>query len=255
MFVWGLAVGLVGCADEGGSTKSCEPDQTFDGNDCIFPGEPGPTGFPDAINSSDDAMGFGICNPRQADACADLSNPGRDTGLTCCSDDPAALGGALPAFAGRGVDGGETPYFSGANNALGTSGMCVDASEVEDGLTEAAAAGCPVPCNPTWSDEDVGAVCGSGAVCCQTRVLEAADCIDDGGTLRPVTGDDIGAGTDWNPGAHATHQDPAGLGCSNLAQGDMSSSIFTECILELSVANQRGLCVQATACPSLEQPC
>ena len=253
------AVALAGCADEGGGgSEDCSADQTFDGNECIFPGEPGPTGFPQQDNSSDEGMGFGLCNPRQADPCHDFSSgvDARDTGLICCSDDPAAPGGALPDFAGRGIGGGAAPLFAGANNALGTSGMCIHAKNVEDPLTETAAAGCPVPCNPTWSDEDVGAVCGGGAVCCQTRLLDPLDCVmGEDGNLRPVTGDDIGELTDWNPGAHRTHQDPAGIGCSGLAQGDMDSEVFRECIRELTVADQRGFCVQADACPTLEQPC
>ena len=63
-----------------------------------------------------------------------------------------------------------------------------------------------------------------------------------------MTGDDIGSLTDWNPGAHTTHQDPAGVACTGHAQGDQSSDVFLECIVELTVANQRGICMDADDC-------
>ncbi len=205
----------------------------------VGPGAPGPTGFPETW-----------CNPRAS---------GSDA-WKCCSDDPAAEGGALPDYLQKNISGGGTPYFSGANNDRGTSGMCVKTSDVPtgSGLLESEAANCPIPCNPTWEQGETDAVCGNSRVCCQTRQLQAADCVQgpDDDAPRPVTGADIGSVTDWNPGAHATHQDPAGVSCTQLANGDQASPVFVDCIAQLSVANQRGFCMAlqpGQACPT-EQP-
>lgn len=174
---------------------------------------------------------------------------------TCCSDDPAAVGGNLPAYAGRGIAGSE-PIFSGENNGIGTSGVCVRTDEIEDALRESAAAGCPVPCNPTWSPVDVSTVCGAGRICCQTTALDAKDCVVDPitGRWRPVRASDIGEKypdgtivTDWSPGAHFTHQDPGGTGCIWFV-GDVSSAEFWDCVHQLGVADQRGLCMLPEEC-------
>ena len=153
-------------------------------------------------------------------------------------------------------DPGE-PYFSGNNNALGTSGMCVRVDDIQgQGLIEIAAANCPIPCNPTWPADWIDDVCGSARVCCQTVALEQNDCVNDGGGFRPVTGEDIGTLTDWRPAAHSTHQDPNGDGCIGLAGGNTNSSTFQDCVRQLSVANQRGFCMSlgpGQACPT-EQP-
>ncbi|MEM6993365.1 MAG: hypothetical protein AAF721_22825 [Myxococcota bacterium] len=191
----------------------------------VGPGEPGVTGFP-----------VTACNPR-------LSSAGSHK---CCSDDPAAAGGALPNYESKNISGG-TPLFSGINNDLGVSGLCVRTADIPagSGLQEAAALDCPIPCNPTWDATGIGAVCGASRVCCQTRELQALDCVQPEGeeAYRPVTGADIPALTDWAPGAHATHQDPGGVSCAALAGGDMTSPVFTDCIAQLSVANQRGFCM------------
>jgi|GEM_PF-1413018 len=203
--------GVVDCAD-------------FESGPTVGPGEAGPTGFP-----------LTFCNP---------SSSGEGA-YKCCSDDPAALGGALPAYSGKNIVG-DTPLFAGTNNARSTSGMCVKTDDIPQGggLLEPQAANCPIPCNPTWAAEDIEAVCGVSRVCCQTRELDPLDCIaDPDGGFRPVTGEDIGEGTDWNPGAHATHQDPAGIQCSAIANGDQTNSVFTDCVRELTVADQRGFCM------------
>lgn len=189
------------------------------------------------------------CNPRQADNCPDTH--------FCCSDDPAAEEGALPDFTGKNISGGQAPYFSGQNNALGTSGMCVNRDDIPmgSGLLDPAALNCPIPCNPTWEEDEIGVVCGANRVCCQTVELDPLDCVSDGDEIRPVNGADIGDLTDWNPGAHRTHQDPAGIGCSGFAQGDMTSDIFTDCIRQLTVADQRGFCMAlqaGQACPTMQ---
>ncbi len=199
------------------------------------------------------------CDPRSPDNCPES--------YFCCSDDPAAEGGALPAYEGKNIPGGATPYFSGINNALGVSGMCVQRDDVPlgGGLQDVAAFGCPVPCNPTWDPADIAAVCGAGRSCCQTVQLQEADCIRDPveGTFRPVTGHDIRerneagmALTDWSPAAHATHQDPSGTACRALAgepsDAELSTDpVYLDCISTLTVANQRGFCLDlgGDVCP------
>ena len=234
--------------------ESSTRDETFAGDSSVFPGTPGPTGFPSEDNRESPAPGLGICNPRQAGACWRIAaEGGEDTGLTCCSDDPSTADGAVPGFAGI-VDGGSPPLFAGANNTLGVSGMCVDVREVERGLQEDAASGCPVPCNPTWGEDERRAVCGEGRSCCQTRPLEQADCITIDGDTRPVTGADIPDATRWANDEHATHQDPGGVGCQALAGAGVGEA-YEDCVHALTVADQRGFCVPADVCPEFEQPC
>jgi hypothetical protein len=219
-----------------------------------------PPGGPTVAGGELNDLGFPVahCNPR-----AEPSDP-TNTEYSCCSVDPAAEGGALPAYEGKNITG-KPPYFAGADNDLGTWGMCVRTSDIPfgSGLLETEALNCPVPCNPTWSDDDVASVCGSGRVCCQTHPLEPEDCVvdPDTGEWRPVTGDDIGREyedgttiTDWAPGAHATHQDPSGTGCSILA-GGTSGAAFLACVAELDVADQRGVCLAlefGQVCPHLQ---
>lgn len=195
------------------------------GGNTVGPGEPGPLGFPETA-----------CNPR-------TSGMGESR---CCSDDPAAVGGALPAYQNVPSSGSADPYFAGANNGVGTSGLCVRTGDIPSGsgLFEAAAANCPLPCNPTWDDSDVGAVCGQNRVCCQTREIQPEDCVrDPDGSWRPATGDDVLAGvTDWRPDRHATHQDPNGNGCTQ-AVGTSDGPEFLDCVAQLSVADQRGFCM------------
>ena len=190
------------------------------------------------------------CNPKQSDNCPESH--------FCCSDDPAAEGGSLPNYAQKNISGGTTPYFSGLNNALGSQGMCVNRDDIPtgSGLLEVTALNCPIPCNPTWERGEIDVVCGETRVCCQTTELEQADCVLVDDEWRPVTGDDIGPVTDWRPGAHATHQDPAGVACAAFAMNDMSSPVFEDCIRQLTVADQRGFCMALApgqACPT-QQP-
>ena len=190
----------------------------------------------------------GICS-RRVVGC-NPSNEGVDSDqYTCCSDDPAALGGGLPNYLGRSIDG-RLPLFSGANNALSATGACIDTSRIANGLREPEAQGCPIPCNPTWPSADVERVCGTGQVCCQTRALRPRDCIFDEqqDRYRPVRGTDIPEKTDWRPSAHQTHQDPNGQGCETLAQLDTASELFRDCINQLSVADRRGFCTAAGNC-------
>jgi hypothetical protein len=198
------------------------------------------------------------CNPKQESNCPETH--------FCCSDDPAAPGGAKPDYMTKGIEGGEPPYFSGINNGLGTSGMCVEVDTIAgQGLVEAPALNCPIPCNPTWDDAWIDDVCGGARVCCQTVELDPADCVIDptDNVYRPVTGDDIGVDngsgvpiTQWRPNDHVTHQDPNGSSCLALAMGDSNSDVFQDCVRQLTVADQRGFCMQLAAgqgCPT-KQP-
>jgi hypothetical protein len=186
----------------------------------------------------------------------------------CCSDDPAALRLSTidelvtPTYQGRGGEG--SPIFSGGNNQFSTSGMCVRAGSVppSGALIDENARGCPVPCNPTWSDADIEAVCGDATICCQTVELEFEDCVLDPmagsqGCWRPATGFDIetlgGQNlTDWGGTAHKTHQDPSGTNCEAfvtgiqpglLPNGVSSMDVLQACYRRLTVANQRGFCL------------
>jgi len=209
------------------------------------------------------------CDPSNPSCPSDkfASNTGA---YVCCSDDAAAinpddLSAALPSYVGGGGTG--TPLFSGPNNHLSTSGYCIDV-----GVVPASAAiqdpgtgqGCPLPCNPTWSDSEVADVCGSGTVCCQTQELGDLDCVldpalGDNGCWRPVTGTDIqGLGglnsTDWSPSDHETHQSPNGSGCvdfvaaAGLTDQAEVTALTNACFRRMSVANQRGFC-QSGGCP------
>ena len=187
----------------------------------------------------------------------------------CCSDDPAALTmngddptstTSLPAYGDEtpGEERWAKPIFSGDANNRSRSGMCTRLGTDELMLESGVAAGCPIPCNPTWTDDDVEAVCGvENAVCCQTVELTEEDCVkDQNGCYRPATGADVydsNIDTQWEASRHRTHQDPAGIGCK--AEFSDSSDGFRECVRRLTVANQRGFCIAPTdsgdrrACP------
>lgn len=191
-------------------------------------GELGPLGFP--------VLG---CNPRtSSDA----------TGYTCCSTDPSTADGSLPAYEGKSIPGA-APLYADAANGAGTWGACVRTSDIPvgSGLLSTAASNCPIPCNPTWADDDVETVCGAGRVCCQVHELHDEDCVEEDGVWRPVTGADIGSvnvtpPTNWNEASHVTHQDPNGLVCLAFA-GDQFGQDFAECVRHLTVADQRGFCM------------
>jgi hypothetical protein len=201
------------------------------------------------------------CDPANSDCPSDFGTGS----YVCCSDDPAALdlgdlgAAVLPGYSGK---SGGTPLFSGVNNNLSRSGFCIDTAQVPPNaaIQDAGSGfGCPLPCNPTWSNSDVQSVCGSGTVCCQTVELEDADCaldpdLGNGGCWRPVTGNDIQGfgGVDasaWNPSAHVTHQDPNGAGCvAFVTANGGGSDAQNACFRRLTVADQRGFC-QSGVCP------
>ena len=203
-------------------------------------------------------------------------------GYVCCSDDPAALdltnlgGPALPAYEGR--EGSGVPLFSAARNSASYSGMCVGEGSVppRGALEEPLAAGCPIPCNPSWTAEERAAVCGPDTICCQTVELDESDCVLDPalgstGCWRPAHGGDIeGLGgletTRWTTDDHATLQDPGGSGCAEFVAGlsdaeldDAAAErdeVMDACLRRLGVANLRGFCLGGAGvnfCP-LAQP-
>jgi hypothetical protein len=204
-------------------------------------------------------------------------------GYICCSDDPAAIDlddinmAVLPEYQGRGGTG--VPLFSGGNNSLSITGMCIAAGAVpiEGALADVGAQGCPVPCNPNWTGDQIEEVCGGNTICCQTVELDAKDCVldmavGDNGCYRPVTGTDIdGLGgldaTQWKGTEHTTHQDPSGVNCKTFVggvgadvledKGITAAELERACFRRLTVADARGYCLgkspSVQACP-LEQP-
>jgi hypothetical protein len=191
----------------------------------------------------------------------------------CCSDDPAAMDlanvevPALPTYGG----GTGIPLFSSVLNNASSTGFCIATSQVplDAAIGEAGdGAACPKPCNPTWSPEDIGTVCGPNTSCCASAEIEDLDCgfdpeLGDGGCWRPVTGGDItGLGgievSNWSSSKHATHQDPGGKGCEAFvasqaaaisAAGLEPEVALVGCYRNLTVANQRGFCQGAMDCP------
>lgn len=206
------------------------------------------------------------CNPSQSDACPD--------GYICCSDDAAAMkgtevAGVLPFFDGR-YNGSDTgvPIFAGNNNGLSTKGLCVESGVLApgQGLSNAPALGCPVPCNPRWGSEDVNKICGPNSLCCQTVEITVNDCVFDSGSQcwRAATGNDVfdttvqglnfppGGGDPWKATTHETHQDPNGSQCTVFAAGNEAAR--NACFSALTVADQRGFCLQKSVdvmgCPT-----
>lgn len=156
---------------------------------------------------------------------------------------------ALPNFSDNEVDGESwaEPLFAGENNKFSHSGMCVKLNSDPISIEGTAAGGCPIPCNPRWSNENIAKVCGNAkAACCQTVELHEKDCVAEGSSKcrRPATGDDVFASvqlTNWAGDAHVTHQDPGGQECS--ARYEKNSDPWRACIRRLTVADQRGFCV------------
>lgn len=137
--------------------------------------------------------------------------------------------------------------FAGASNDLGSSGMCVRTEDIP-GTAGLRPYNCPIPCNPTWAEAEVGVVCGSGYACCQTVELDADDCVRDEttGLWRPADGRDalasLDGGTRWNPTTSSTHQDPVFDVCAKHADS-RTGDVFRTCVAQLTTANQRGYCM------------
>jgi hypothetical protein len=133
--------------------------------------------------------------------------------------------------------------------------MCVDEAALEGGggLIDMGAEGCPVPCNPTWGEDDVASICGANSLCCQTVEIQPEDCVFDSGSecWRPANGNDIFdttvqglnfQGADpWASTTHETHQDPGGKQCTKFSAGVPGAK--DACFHALTVADQRGFCL------------
>lgn len=189
-----------------------------------------------------------FCSPA-ASECAD--------NLRCCSIDPAAIdfddpsANVLPDYLGQGAGG--TPIFSDLDNDRSRRGVCIRPGTVPSS-GRVPSSECPIPCNPTWSNADIQAVCGPNTICCQHAELEAKDCVldptvGDNGCWRPVTGADIGVLSNWGASEHATHQDPGLLAngaCASLVAGLSpeldANAVRSACERRLTVANQQGFC-------------
>ncbi len=192
------------------------------------------------------------CNPSKAtaDSCPEAE--------VCCSDDPATTQGRLPNyFNGKNDAKYGVPIFSGANNPLSSSGMCVEVGGFTSPFADTT--GCPVPCNPKWSQGDREAICGVGSLCCQMQELDPVkDCVLDpkDNKWRAVTGADIPALSTWGD-KHTSNQDPQGTGCDLFASGGgvmaIDPATQKDCYLQLSVADRRGFCYKS--CPCIEDVC
>ena len=186
--------------------------------------------------------------------CSPASSPDCPENEVCCSDDPATTKGRLPNyFTGTNDDKYGVPIFSGANNPLSSSGMCVAVGGFDSPFTT----GCPVPCNPTWEAGKRDAICGQGSLCCQMQELDPVkDCVMDpvSKKWRAVNGGDIPSLTKWGP-AHTTNQDPVGAQCMVFAAGGGAAdkAVLADCFEQLTVANQRGFCYKS--CPCIEDVC
>lgn len=244
--LFGLWLGLaLACGDpKGGSATASETGTT------------GASGS-DASTATDSASSTGGGGPGAGERCAPVAELGGGAsecgaGLLCCSDDPAAQAGLLPAYRAAPTDATHgVPIFSESNNVLSYSGVCVDPEGVSDPLLNQ----CAVPCNPRWSPSEIASVCG-GMTCCQTRPLGPKDCVVDPvtGRWRALTGADILAGlTTWGSSV-STPQDPTAASCELFAgTADVNNPTFADCLTQLSVADQRGLC--GSECPCVEDAC
>jgi hypothetical protein len=138
--------------------------------------------------------------------------------------------------------------------------MCVIVDHIPPwaGLLDQGAENCPVPCNPTWTYEELEEVCGPNRRCCQTVELAGSDCVldEETGCHRPARGQDIiELGDPWDADAHETHQDPGLHACAEIAEGGGQAAL-EDCYRQLSVADQRGYCMSLhpeAVCPA-EKP-
>lgn len=185
---------------------------------------------------------FAACQPS-----ADL--PGCPMGQTCCSEDPATVGGKLPNYYMDGVNDDKygTPLFSDINNVLSHWGYCIDTSEFPSPLVN----GCAVPCNPTWPADRIAEMCGTASCCQFTELDPERDCVMDGDRWRTARGTDIPALSSWGM-THTTNQDPFAAGCEAFALGD--TDVLVDCSNQLTVADQRGFCF-SSGCPCVEDVC
>jgi len=237
-----------GETDSDGPTSSTSSPTTLEVTSTLGPTTTSPTTT--SPTTTDPTTGDGVpgvhagpCKPIDGDA-------GCPAEHVCCSDDPATSQGRLPNYFqdGKVDDVFGSPLFSSINNELSHWGFCIDVGEFPSPFAN----GCPIPCNPTWSPDQVEQIC-LGLQCCPfTAVDPDKDCILVDGRWRTARGQDIiDKLTAWGD-VHATNQDPFAESCDLLANGDQDALI--DCIRQLTVADQRGYCF-ALACPCVEDVC
>jgi hypothetical protein len=150
-----------------------------------------------------------------------------------------------------------TPIFSGNNNPLSTSGMCVETG----GFTSPFPNGCPVPCDPTWDAVDAAEICGTTSKCCQMQELDATkDCVLDPATTSGAR----------SPAPTFLQARPRGARCTRptrtrsaptaccsrrAAAAPVAMEAFDDCLDQLTVADQRGFCYDPNKCPCIEDVC
>jgi hypothetical protein len=236
MRIVGVALLLVmACTDRKGADTEAEGTETGDTSD---------TGGPTTPTTGELENPSGFCSPA-AEA------PGAcPADYQCCSDDPATTQGRLPNyFSGKVDDKYGVPIFSGANNVLSYSGQCVDNGGNPSPLTN----GCPVPCNPTWSEAQKAEICGVGSACCSFQTVDPVkDCELDPNTgrWRSARGSDIPNLSTWGD-QHTTNQDPQGASCLIFATGGggiLDMEALKDCYMQLTVADQRGFCYVGCDC-------
>jgi len=246
-----VLVFMMGCTervtmDTDASTGATD---TGSASDPSNPSDPSDPSDPSAPTTGDLDNPSGFCSPQAQDPALCPAD------YICCSDDPATTQGRLPNYNTQTLnDKYGLPIFSADNNVLSYSGQCVDIGEFPTPLAN----GCPVPCNPTWSETQVADICGVGTSCCPFQTVDPLkDCVIDPETSRwrAVRGSDIPALTPWGS-AHTTNQDPQGKSCEFFASGgggEVNMDVFVDCYEQLTVADQRGFCY--AACDCAEDPC
>lgn len=181
--------------------------------------------------------------------------------MLCCSDDPAAASGALPDYPLVATDEATAPaLFSDARNRWSNFGQC-EADARSGSPWDLRGQRCTRPCNPRWTADEVGAVCGAGHQCLQTVPTDPSDCIFVDGRWRGVRGTDMSEPQDWAQLHAKTRQDPDLIGCTAWAQredGSRDDDRFADCVAQLGTAELRGLCVgmlgEAQHVPAADDP-
>jgi hypothetical protein len=241
---------LCGCTDRAG--VDAETTGTGTGTAGTTEADADPT----SPNPAPTTTGDTTTGENPAGACKPVDgNVGCPADYQCCSDDPAATEGRLPNYFTQKIDDKYgLPIFSANNNPLSYSGQCV----LTEGFPSPFPNECPVPCNPRWTADQVGEICGTSALCCAlTEVDPDKDCVIDPETSRwrAVRGTDIPALTNWGM-QHTTNQDPFGESCALFAGGGggtPDSAALADCYAQLTVADQRGFCFKT--CPCQEDLC
>ena len=174
------------------------------------------------------------CDPMPRDgSCSPLHDGDRTR--RCFSEDAAAAGGKLPDYPGVEAPASELgePLFSFHRNQWSSFGRCTFEDLSVDEVSHA--------CNPSWTDEQIAAVCDEFEGCLRLDETNADDCVRVDGVWRAVRGSDVADPQDWivdNPG---TRQDPDLVGCTEWAtvSGVVDDARLRDCVRQLTAADQR----------------